>query len=236
MSLPSIVMEPFSGLSSPMRHLRKTDLPVPDGPSSTLISPAGRVRLTSSQMVCRPKRLVRFSTRISTPTARLHSKLVGQVATKVAAAVLTGRYPRRIRAYRSLPRPGFARVAVRRRGGRLSAYRPFGRACSDLLERDLGAGTLEGGLRLLGRLLGDLLQHRLRGAVHEVLGLLQAEGRERAHLLDDLDLLVAGLVEDDVELVLVRGLLGSRAATATTGGRGGRDGNGSSGGDAEGLL
>ena len=45
---------------------------------------------------------------------------------------------------------------------------------------------------LLGLLLGDLLQDRLRGAVHEVLGLLETETRELAHLLDDLDLLVAG--------------------------------------------
>jgi hypothetical protein len=62
MSLPSMTIEPFSGLSRPIRHFRKTDLPVPDGPSMTLISPAGSVRVTSSQMVWLPKRLVRFST------------------------------------------------------------------------------------------------------------------------------------------------------------------------------
>src|SRR5205823_3189879 len=39
--------------------------------------------------------------------------------------------------------------------------------------------------------------------VHEVLGLLEAEGREGAHLLDDLDLLLAGGGEDDVELVFL---------------------------------
>ncbi len=41
MSVPSMTMEPLSGLISPMRVLRKTDLPVPDGPSITQISPAG---------------------------------------------------------------------------------------------------------------------------------------------------------------------------------------------------
>jgi hypothetical protein len=66
------------------------------------------------------------------------------------------------------------------------------------------------------------LEHRLRGAVHEVLGLLEAEGRERAHLLDDLDLLVADRVEDDVELVLL--LLGRclGGGTAAAGGDAGR--------------
>ena len=59
MSLPSIITEPCSGLSKPIRVLRNTDLPVPDGPSMTLISPAGRVRQTSSQIVWRPNRLVR---------------------------------------------------------------------------------------------------------------------------------------------------------------------------------
>ena len=32
MSVPSMMIEPLSGLSSPMRVLRKTDLPVPEGP------------------------------------------------------------------------------------------------------------------------------------------------------------------------------------------------------------
>ncbi len=40
-------------------------------------------------------------------------------------------------------------------------------------------------------------------AVDEVLGLLQAQAGEGADLLDDLDLLLAGRLEDDVELVLL---------------------------------
>src|SRR4051812_35406400 len=90
---------------------------------------------------------------------------------------------------------GAARACGRRaRGG-----------CYELLDGHRRAGALEGSLRLLGGLLVDLLQDRLRSAVHEVLGLLQAEARETAHLLDDLDLLVAGRLEDDVELVLLLG-------------------------------
>src|SRR3954471_10652352 len=64
-----MTMLPSSGLSSPIRHLRNTDLPVPDGPSITQISPAGMVSVTSPQMSCFPNDLVRWSTWISTPTA-----------------------------------------------------------------------------------------------------------------------------------------------------------------------
>src|SRR3954447_9971720 len=104
------------------------------------------------------------------------------------------------------------------------------------LDADGGAGALEGGLRLVRGVLVDLLENRLRRAVDEVLGLLEAERRERADLLDDLDLLVADRVEDDVEFVL---LLGGRGVCAGAGtGRGGdarhRDGGG--GGDLAGLL
>src|SRR3954469_12205108 len=67
-SLPSIHTWPRSGRNSPTRCLRNTDLPVPDGPRSTEISPLGRVRETFSQMTCRPKDLLSPSTLISTPT------------------------------------------------------------------------------------------------------------------------------------------------------------------------
>src|ERR1700742_5042315 len=74
------------------------------------------------------------------------------------------------------------------------------RGAVELLDRDGGAGALEGGLGLLRGLLVDLLQDGLRRAVDQVLGLLQAQAGERAHLLDDLDLLLAGTFEDDVEV------------------------------------
>src|SRR5687767_13865374 len=47
------------------------------------------------------------------------------------------------------------------------------RTSEALLDLDGGAGGLEGLGSLLGGLLGDLLDDGLRGAVHEVLGLLQ---------------------------------------------------------------
>ena len=69
MSVPSMTTEPRSGFSRPIRVLSSTDLPVPDGPSITQISPAGTVRVTSPQMSCLPKDLVSPSILISTPMA-----------------------------------------------------------------------------------------------------------------------------------------------------------------------
>src|SRR5665811_916619 len=77
----------------------------------------------------------------------------------------------------------------------------------DSLEGDGGASALEGSLSLLRNVLGDLLQNDLRGAVNDVLGLLQTEARQGAHLLDDLDLLLANRLQDDVELVLLLSLI-----------------------------
>src|SRR6476620_540759 len=71
MSVPSIMMLPRSGLTIPISALRNTDLPVPDGPSMTETSPAGMLRVTSPQISCLPKDLVRSSTLISTPTSAL---------------------------------------------------------------------------------------------------------------------------------------------------------------------
>ena len=86
---------------------------------------------------------------------------------------------------------------------------------------------------LVSGLLVDLLEDGLGGALHEVLGLLEAEAGQRADLLDDLDLLVTGVLEDDVELVLLLDDLGSTTGGSATGrshgDRGGR-------GDPEGLL
>src|SRR5205807_8193219 len=104
--------------------------------------------------------------------------------------------------------------------------------CFRLLDFDGGAGALELGPGLLGILLGRLLQHGVRGAVDEILGLLEAEAREGPDFLDDLDLLVAGSQENDVELVLFLDGLG---CAATTGRRGG-NGHGRGRGDAELLL
>src|SRR5690606_29793071 len=86
----------------------------------------------------------------------------------------------------------------------------------------------------LSGLLVGALENRLRGAVNERLRVAEAERGELADDLDDLDLLVAGSLEDDVELRLL--LLGSGVA-ATRGGRarsGNRDRSRSR--DVEGLL
>ena len=64
---------------------------------------------------------------------------------------------------------------------RFSGRRPADRACRPgYLSSTVGAGLLELGLGLLGVFLRRLLEHRLRGAVDEVLGLLEAEARELA--------------------------------------------------------
>src|SRR5436190_2272211 len=96
-------------------------------------------------------------------------------------------------------------------------YGTWGRQNRRSLQFDGGAGLFELGLGLLGVFLRGMLEHRLRGAVHEVLGLLEAEAGEGAHLLDHLDLLVAGRGEDDVELVLL--LFATAGAVATAGSR-----------------
>src|SRR3954449_7222955 len=111
---------------------------------------------------------------------------------------------------------------------------PAVRAGRVSLDGDGGAGALEGSLGLLRGVLGDLLQDGLGRVVDQVLGLLEAERGQAAHLLDDLDLLVAGSLEDDVELVLLGS--GLVATAAATGGGGGRDGHGGSSGDVERLL
>ena len=90
-----------------------------------------------------------------------------------------------------------------------------------LLELDRGARVLELALAFSASSFDAFSSDRLGGAVDEVLGLFQAQARQLAHDLDHLDLLVAGRVEDDVELVLLLGGLGRAGARAG----GGRDGD-----------
>src|SRR3954453_12836888 len=92
-----------------------------------------------------------------------------------------------------------------------------------LLDLDEAAGLFELGLELLGLFLVDALLDGLGGLVDERLGLLQAQAGRRADDLEDLDLLVAGAGEDDVERrLLLLGLRGVAAAAAR--GRGHADG------------
>src|SRR4051812_6122902 len=85
------------------------------------------------------------------------------------------------------------------------------------------AGLFELALELVGLLALDALLDGLRRLVHQRLGLLEAEAGGRADDLDDLDLLVAGAREDDVE----RGLLLFRGAVvaASRGAGRGRSGD-----------
>src|SRR6188508_3603671 len=92
--------------------------------------------------------------------------------------------------------------------------RPPGTGCqprSRLLDLDGRAGLLELGLDRIGLLAGHALLDCLGGAVHHVLGLLEAEARDRADDLDHADLLLAGLGQHDVEGAL---LLRSRRVAA----------------------
>src|SRR5215831_79842 len=127
----------------------------------------------------------------------------------------------------------FRPVTRRRRRGPPGGS--FAVCCENLLDRDGGAGALQGAPGLVRGFLVDLLKHGLRRAVHQVLGLLQAQAGQRTHLLDDLDLLVTRRLKDDVELVLLLGRLGLGATRAgRRRRRGGRDRSG--GLDVERLL
>src|SRR5215213_5002047 len=105
----------------------------------------------------------------------------------------------------------------------------------ELLDLDGSPGLLELGLELVGLLAVDALLDGLGGLVDERLGLLEAKAGRRADDLDDLDLLIAGAGEDDVErrLLLLRGAV-AVAARGSAAGRG-RRGHGGRG-HAELLL
>ncbi|AMM21807.1 hypothetical protein AX769_18695 [Frondihabitans sp. PAMC 28766] len=87
-----------------------------------------------------------------------------------------------------------------------------------LLEGDRRAGGLESSLGLLGGLLVGALENGRGGAVDDGLGLAETEARERADLFDDLDLLVTGGLEDDVERVLLLDLFDRGGGAGGTGG------------------
>src|SRR3954468_20019610 len=101
-----------------------------------------------------------------------------------------------------------------------------------LLEGDGGASLFELSLRLLGGLLVGALEDGARSTIDDSLGLTEAEAGESAHLLDDLDLLVTGGLEDDVEGILLLDLFHGGGSTGT----GRSNGDGGGGGDLEGLL
>src|SRR5690606_579349 len=85
----------------------------------------------------------------------------------------------------------------RPRAGR-SAAGPWPRR--PLLDLDGRAGLFQLLLDLLGLLLGDAFLDRLGSAVHQVLGLLEAQPGQLPDHLDHLNLLVASRLQDDVKL------------------------------------
>src|SRR3989442_11451526 len=102
-----------------------------------------------------------------------------------------------------------------------------------LLHLDGAAGLLDLRLERVGLLAVDALLDGLGRLVDEGLGLLEAEPGGRADDLDDLDLLVAGAGQDDVERGLLLG--GGAVLAARAGGGRGRRGDGA-GRHAELLL
>src|SRR5271155_3509501 len=80
-----------------------------------------------------------------------------------------------------------------------------------LLDLDRRARVLEELLALLGVFLAHLLLDGLGSAVNEVLRFLEAEARESADFLDDLDLLGARVLEEERELGLLLLDLGHNA-------------------------
>src|SRR5690348_13098817 len=102
------------------------------------------------------------------------------------------------------------------------------RSGAGLLDLDAAAGLFELGLQLVGLVALDALLDGLRSLVDERLGLLEAQAGRRADDLDDLDLLVAGCGQDDVDrggLLLGRGAVSAAAAGSRGRGRDCRRGN-----------
>ena len=116
--------------------------------------------------------------------------------------------------------PAGASVAAGERSGQRSVRRRPGTAIPDrrvapvarYLTSTAAPASSSSALQLVGLLLVDALLDGLRGRVDERLGLLQAEAGRRADDLDRLDLLRAGVGEDDVEARLL--LLGRGAVAA----------------------
>jgi hypothetical protein len=82
----------------------------------------------------------------------------------------------------------------------------------ELLEGNAGASFFELCNSLLGCFLGDAFENSLGSAVNQVLGFLEAQGSDCAYFLDHCDLLVARVLQDDVEFGLLCFFFSSAAA------------------------
>src|SRR5579862_4495992 len=100
------------------------------------------------------------------------------------------------------------------------------------LDHSPGLGELlPDGLRLF---LGDAFLDGLGSAIHQVLGLLQAQAGDFAHRLDDIDLIRAHFLEHDAELGLLLGRSRTRRRPCAAAGHDHRRGRGR--GNAQALL
>src|SRR5712671_7039206 len=88
---------------------------------------------------------------------------------------------------------------------RVAPAGPYGppRQSSCLLQFDDGALRFELLFDLFGFLLGHAFLYGARRAFDQILRLFQTEARDRANLLDHLDLLLAAGLQDDRELRLL---------------------------------
>src|SRR3954447_3699541 len=89
----------------------------------------------------------------------------------------------------------------------------------NLLQLDRRALLFQFLLQLLGVFLAEAFLDHLGGGLDQVLGFLQAQASRRADDLDDLNLLLATGLEDDVEGALGWLGLNSRGTAAATTGR-----------------
>src|ERR1700693_1504599 len=115
-----------------------------------------------------------------------------------------------------LPSPSYTRNSLRASMKEKSPARWPGShsptlGCSGLLQVCGGAGFLQPRDPLFGVGLADVLQHRLRRGVDQVLGLFQAELGQLADRLDHVDLAVADRGQGDGELRLLLRRFGCRA-------------------------
>src|SRR3990167_6606810 len=86
-----------------------------------------------------------------------------------------------------------------------------------LLELDLSTGRFQSLLDRLGFFDRDVFLDRLRSRIHKILGLFEPARRDATDLFDDLDLVGAGVLQDDGH----RGLLFSGSGCPCPGSGGG---------------
>src|SRR5207248_924074 len=168
MFLPSIQISPWSGFSKPMMCFRNTDLPVPEGPSITVILPFGMSQVRSSQTVCDPKVLVSSLTPISTSGLPSLGRREGESARVPLARVPPPRGRPRVPAVARRLGGRAVRAAERTRSGpdpsAAAAVEPVDHGVLLVLPRTAGWGAGRRNLRALveRRLAVDLARRAVR--------------------------------------------------------------------------